>query len=397
MAKYAIGFSPDVEILLPQFDVDGANAFAGETFRVEFARDDDASDLCSESGSVEYTVADDGSVSLSSERLYLVSRSLVDNTQTPQEGDYTEGAACVYSVGDPHVEDSDNLVLVNDSFANINYQSEATKMTYYSVFVPDISFILPYSGELGDDHVFFGAKFEVIFVMENSSNEKCGEYDSEERVFLQSYKVRSNGNVTAKGEAIRLVDSFVLPEEGGESEGDSEPAETTETSNRCSYSIEFPSSVSSRTSGFNMLARSTVTANIIGGDSRVEASYEAMFIPDVTITVPQIDENGDGDNDFSGSRFWVSFISGQPSDSGCSPTIRFTYRIKDNGTVKLTEEAEELVDRINSTAPECTYRVSVIVFPSDRLVYSSQGNGNNVAVEGESPSVSLTFVEASTE
>lgn len=153
----------------------------------------------------------------------------------------------------------------------------------------------------------------------------------------------------------------------------------------CEYNANFPRFISS---SVGTLVLSNVSQNQlirfnIRTTSRVTYSdFQATFRPDVNISVPDFDDNGDNRNDFAGARIRVEFDRVRGSHTSCSRNTSFILLVDGDGDANYTTESNQSLGLVNiprgETSP-CEYDVefpaTVTLSANRSLVLSSTGSG----------------------
>ncbi len=371
----ATTFSPMEDITVPQLDADGdgVNDFSGVKFQVGFAQNwqlSGGSGHCSDTIVKTYVVQDSGDVVVSGTKPVLIDRSA--------------GATlgCVYNV----------VLLAPDGLTRPNlypfsFLSAANRTlsvhflaTPASTFIADVSISVPQTDANGDgNNDFSGTRFEVTFRRVFGSNVGCTDSAS------GTYVVRDNGVVTVAGAELVLVNRPV----GG-------------IVRKCEYAVVWPT-----IAGFTRKPGSTTTVSswlsyvnsVVAADKTASASYEATdpvvdtaatsFSPTVDISVPQLDADGDGVNDFAGTGFVVTFRRVFGSDVGCTSSASRTYVVQNDGTVSGADLS--LVDRPAGVSSGCSY---AITWPSVAGLVRQTGATSRVSASTKSASASYSAIAA---
>ena len=100
------------------------------------------------------------------------------------------------------------------------------------------------------------------------------------------------------------------------------------------------------------------------------------FSPSISITVPDVDDDGNNVNDFSGTVIAVAFEPVTGSDAGCTAAVSVNYMVEDNGDV--SGSAPDLVDRPTGVTTQCSYDFETTEMNSD--LAPSSGTTGTVSV-----------------
>ena len=354
-------FSPAVSISVPDLDDDddGINDFSGYLIRVIFNRVVSSDAGCTERVKETWEVDDDGVVARSGEGVVLVG--------------YSEGAdrRCKYYVrlSRTYLPSSwGRLVLASGGTGAVTAVLRQVDLVYVnrrSVFSPVVAISVP---NIAGDTDYLGAEFRVGFSPVAGSDARCSETASE------VWKIGDSGVAARSGETAVLVNR----PEGGDS--------------RCEYNAVFPTSAADG----GLVLASGGTGVVSAGSVSVAGVYtytRSVFSPAVDISVPDLDDNDDGINDFSGYLIRVIFNRLVSSDAGCTERVKETWGVDDDGVVARSGEGVVLVGYSEGAARRCKYyvRLSLSYLPSSwgRLVLASGGTG---VVSTVSRQVDLVYV-----
>ena len=320
-------FSPDVTITVPQLDAngDGVNDYSGTSLRVEFI-------LPSTPGCLTYYETRE----LPFGTYVVQGNGTVIETSTAVLLDRFGGddVNCVYIVGWPAVAglsssaDRTATVQASEKMALVNYVAGAN--WFKAARWNEIS--IPQSDTNGDgENDFAGTRFILEFRRTGGSDAGCTTLGQ------LGNSVKSSGGLLRSG-GVRLVDY---------------PAGVQI---QCQYDVVWPVVP-------GWVLQPGATTRVSASSSVVSGEYVAIaatyFTPEVTINVPQLDETGDGVNDFSGTEFTISFRPAYGFASSCPAVTRGTYVVQDSGTVSEVS-APVLVDRPEGKTINCIYRSDFI-------------------------------------
>jgi len=314
-------FAPGINIAVPQVDVDasGANDFSGTAFRVAFARVAGSHSGCTQSAAATATIADDGSVPVTTQAMLVNRPSGIDTR-------------CRYTVSLPNTVGG--LTLQPGATVTVDAgRSRVVSATYFAPtlnFSPAVDIGVPQINDDGDDaNDFSGVSFNVVFTSVAGSNTRC--------------------TPTAAAVAT-IADDGTVP-----------ATEVTLVSNpvgvdtRCRYAVSIPNAVG------GLILQPGFTTVVSGASPTVAATYfspTSNFAPSVAIAVPQTDDNTAGINDYSGTEFQVAFTRAAGSHGGCTQTAAIVVAIGDDGSSEVTTPAS-LVNRPYGVDARCRYDVAL--------------------------------------
>ena len=314
---------------------------------------------CPLTSSITWRIGADGQVTLPDGPAMLVDR--------PQ------GMAiqCSYFARPPVSVAGGALRLVSAGSIIVSANSGSSEVSYMSTkisFAPDIEIMVPDFDDAGDgSNDFMGATFEVGFTPTDPSIPGCSTN------FSEVWVVAADGAVARqRSTSVMLVDRLANEDR------------------RCSYSVEFPASAA----GGDLVLDATGTVTVSAEAVSAAATYinaESLFSPEVTVMVPDFDDDGDGVNNYAGTDIVVSFAAVGGSDPGCAAVTQ-TWRISDGGAAVLSGGPAVLVDRPEGVTSRCSYDV---VFPPSAaggdLVRTSSGS---VVVSAAAVSAAATYINA---
>lgn len=363
-------FVPDVRISVPQTDADGngVNDFTGTSFLVRFSGWGDGD--CSSSTYASYVVANNGLIS-------GVAPSLVD---VPAG----ESRQCQYTTWFPRLvlaSSDQGLFFGLDVLESVSAGSSTASANYVAVatFEPIVRISVPQTDDNGDGiNDFAGTRFSVDFLRTNETETRCVTTGD------GTYMVADDGSVSGSGPSLVDVPA-----------GETSP---------CQYRISLRSTVG--TNGGIRLALETGASELVSATSRTaSASYVVLAVvePDVRISVPQTDADGDGVNDFAGAEFRVRYWKTATSDSKCTLfSFGGRYVVANNGSVGLhnNDSVPALVDMPVGKSSSCEYRVEFPPIPRQLSPTSGRGLflevGASSLVSAESSSVLANYVMVTT-
>ncbi len=366
--------TPQVSIAVPPIDEDGdgQHDFAGDGFRVGFARneqDDDAN--CTQSADARYDIEPDGSVSL------VGALGADQTTVTPGfelVGWHPDSAGpCRYAVtfnaNSDFTEDDawpmrDAEISGNDPVARATYDTSRKAMT--ATF------------EVTGLGVPAGTPVTVAFRLVPGAPAACADTrTSAPGGWTQTSGVWRNTLEVDRVNAQSLRDLLVLPA-GWRSRADE----------RCDYEVIWPDDEDDGPNGevrdaYPRLATAPPGALPLiedgqtGDPPRDEVTYRAYFqrpvthfVPEVDVSVPFDDDDGTGGNRFAGETITITYarVAGQVNELACTATATDTFTIGPGGSASAGGEvsrgaAPELVDepaveRVGHPSRQCTYTAS---------------------------------------
>lgn len=129
------------------------------------------------------------------------------------------------------------------------------------------------------------------------------------------------------------------------------------SNSRCSYDVRPDDNfIANNNERLDLVSDEFVT--ISGVNPEASAHYGTSFSPDISITVPLVDENGDGINDFAGTEFPLRLVDASFASSFCRQ-VGQTWRVNDDGSVTRQGPATRLVGRAPGASDFCQYRVEL--------------------------------------
>lgn len=311
-------FEPEISISMA-LSVAGLRDYSGNYFVVAFTPVSGSETGCSQSAT-ETHVGGLGSVARPATE---DPTPLVD---TPQGSN----TPCIYDIvwptWQPQRGRQPRFELQNGYTRQVSALSRTATASYVpgeTRYNPDVEIIVPDS-DLNNDRAndFTGTLFDIIF----SSDGGCSTSATQRHI------VRSDGSVPVLSTA-NLVD---YPKGSGVS---------------CVYNVTWPD-----VSRLERSSSAPGSASATSGTLRIEYTASlTTFNPEITITVPQVDENGDGVNDFANTQFVVPIVS-TATRPECTPS-REIHEVGDNGKVTLSSVAAELVGLPQGGESFCAYRI----------------------------------------
>ena len=251
-------------------------------------------------------------------------------------------SGCEYTADftDTIVDTAGRFRLVFDDGVVVSAASASVAAAYESegnVFSPEVSITVPDIDVDGnkDIHDLSGTTIRVSFRPVAGSNDAC----NSDRVF---WEIRSNGSVgrLSSSRAVVLLDR---------------PAGA---SNSCEYAANFADSVVDVGGALGLVSGDGVVVS--AASASVAAVYEnvgSTFSPDISITVPDIDVDGNGVHDFLGTTILVSFDPVGGSNDVCNSGSE-RWVVDDDGSVTRSSGAAGLVDSPQGVESRCQYDVA---------------------------------------
>jgi len=345
----ATSFRPTSAIVVPQINDDGntANDLAGATFMVTFTRAEGASNLCTPVAMAVATVANDGTTSFTTPAT-LVGQPARTTT------------LCQYAVSLPDV--AGTLTLQPGSTTMVTSDSPAVSATYFapaSSFRPVVSVTVP----LIDDNTpgtndYSGTEFMVVFTPVEGADSGC------------TATAATTATIGDNGQSTATTPMLVNHPTGVDA--------------RCQYDVAFPAVA-------GLVLQPGATATVDAASRMAAATYFAptsSFSPAITITVPQIDDDGDNANDFSGTAFTVAFARVAGANAGCTQSATATVTIDDDGNSEVITAAM-LVNRPSGINARCAYSVTYFAAAGSTLGLQS---GATERVDAANPTVAADYL-----
>ncbi len=315
-------FTPRVNITVPALDADtnSVNDLSGTTIRASFEALNDPGPTNCSNAAVNYMVNDAGDVRLQGSPLLLVDTP----PGSSRHCQYAMRLTSPISVG------VSQFLTVSPSGAQTMDSANHTVSASYAVqtlFAPTVSLTLP----SGSDRA--GANIVIAFFPVEGSNAGCVSEGA-------TYTTNASGSAVLADPTniVRLVDSI------------------TGVSGNCEYDVTMTNPV--LTTGGPLGLQAGFTQTVTSGSAAVTASYAAVstFAPQVTITVPNLDDNNNGENDLVGTVIDVLFEPEDGSNAGC--TSRSTQYVVGSGDKALASDASfVLVDEPAGAGTGCAYDV----------------------------------------
>jgi len=294
----AFTFAPVISITVPDVDEneDGINDYFGQEFEVKFRRLLGSGNKCTSSDSARLVVDRRGSVTQARPSVRLMQHSVVAGTR------------CDYFAEFPSLVGV--LGLQSGANRQINADSPEAVADYKPaiVFEPKVVIIVPEADDDEDGINDYSRKqFNIDFVGSASPDAGCNSRSA-------LLEVDDEGSVSlAESELpIRLIDRPFGTEE------------------RCQYLVL----LSNPAGGLGLYPG--FTPGINAGTPVVAAAYEPVttFQPIVRLSVPQVDDNGDGINDYSGKPLLMLFDPVLDFPDGCNIEIA-VLEVDDAGSVSM--------------------------------------------------------------
>jgi len=279
-------FTTSVALTVPQTqdNPEGVNDHSGQRFTFSLRRTGGPSGGCSSSFSAVYEVADDGSVALAEGSLALTDRPAGWLTR------------CIYELAiPPRVGD---LALSGGRGRTVFAESVNVVGTYFALttsFVPSVTISVPQINDDGNTaNDYTGTEFDVVFTRVEGANADCTE------TATTTVTVGDDGSSEVTTEAMLV----------------NRPARVDA---RCEYDVAFPAMVANTVGDLTLQPGSTT--GVQGTIRTATATYfgpTSNFAPAIDITVPQINDDGNTANDYSGTEFDVVFTRVEGANAGCN-------------------------------------------------------------------------------
>lgn len=361
-------FVPEVVITVGPSDTDrdGRHDFAGTTFDVSFevAPNFIFTDCTkrSDSGAAttsKYIIADDGSVSRVPGSPHARLKSQPSTGIGPCE--YSPIFPATRAFGNLYFTGSTQRVSANRPTVNAQYN-------VVKLFTPTASITVPDVDTNGDgNHDRYGYPLAIALTATDGGVSGCT------REVLMTFRILEDGSLESTSRTLRLVDR---------------PPASSSTA--CQYRVEYSWG---RHTGW--IERPGSTTVISGSRPNITVVFSgpaaSTFEPEVTISVPQVDRNNNGGNDYQGRIFRVAFSSLAGSAAGCTPMANAVYTIMNNGR-STARVRVSLVGRSEGASSDCIYEVD---WPETVAATDLQlADGATEQVSISSPRVSASYVSA---
>ena len=321
-------FSPDITIMVPAVD-----ALAGTEIVVGFVPVANSHSDCPTGASETWVVGTGGSVTRQSNGGVAAVLVNVPAGETSRcEYDVRFPTPVAVAVG--------ALTLTSGGSATVSSAAKEAAASYEStasMFSPAITIEVPDIDDDDGNNVFAEAEISVSYTVMAGSPAGCTIRDN------GVWVVGAGGVVERRGDATVLVDR---------------PAGQT---SRCEYVVGFPSTVTAVTASAEVMTLASTTPVTVSFTAKeATASYVNTFSPEITIMVPDIDDD-DGDNVFAETTFMVSFAPVDGSHAGCLADVVEVWVVGAGGVATRQGGAALLVDRPRDVASDCKY---VVEFPT---------------------------------
>lgn len=320
-------FSPDVTISITGTDsVDLGNRHPEvSSFTVRFSPVSGSNENCTPSASETHVVGEGNQISRSGAQAVLV--------DTPE--DIPGPVHCVYDVIWPTV---DYFTLQPNATTGVRAQAKVASATYSytsgsTSFSPVVEITVTDSKVLGNTNSdgdlvndFTNTRFTVWF---SSSMNGCSGRTAELHV------VREDGTVERTSGQVNLVD---FPQDSGIS---------------CVYDVTWPDDLP------RLVKPSNAPGSVSESSGTLSVHYEASlldFTPNITITVPDVDEDDNGINDLSSTTFVVRFTQSR-TNAECSEPKHESHVVGDDGEVTRDGPGVTLVGVPEGSTTRCTYLI----------------------------------------
>lgn len=373
-------FSPQIQIGIPQTDLDedGVNDFSGITFDILFIENSGYASVCSWE-SINYVIRADGKVEPEDNNFRLLN--------SPENMDIT----CLYSARINNGKllrnirafllpgKTEGIMLAETSNNDVSAASPTKSFDFVpffepGYFSPDFTISAPYI-DTDDDGISDLSGKNIRFVYRGYTI-PCVELQHDDLV--ETYTVGNRGTVTLSSSAARLLNRAY------------------DTGLPCRYATLYSIPFAERkveALDIELYRTDDATYWTTEANRSAKFSFGSKFLPNISITVPQIDDDNDGINDFSGRTISVDFSrsAGAPSDCSKIPTtLSYTAEVGDDGRLTRTAGIPDLylVERIASRTLSCSYDVTYSEWP-DIL---ELGSGATTQVSAASRSVVARYI-----
>lgn len=346
-------FSPRVSFTVPFIDGDanGVNDLAGSSVGVSYATHASTPAYCPYSlwPSERYTVA-------AGEHPPGSGVGVVEGPEAPAvllDRGAGQDARCRYAV--TYGSFSKELgVARSDSLprGGVFDAGDPLAVSYFNRWNPTVTIGVPQylrDGAAAETNYFEGVDFDVTFAPTTEAPNGCTGAPTS----ATTLRVRADGRATPLGPRVPdLIDLNLIDVPAGE---------TT----RCSYVVTFPDAVPAAGTTLNGQGARILEISV-PTTTNAERHYladETWFTPSLTIEVPFVDHDEDGNNDLAGAIDVIYMSDDDTSPEGCTPTANETYTVgngapgtaRTRGIVTGPEVPASLIDRPAKTDDRCVY------------------------------------------
>lgn len=327
-------FIPNVSIKVPAGDLDndGAQDYFGTNFQVKFFRSPSADQRCTGFATATYSVNDRSQVSLSGSAAVLINQYAGADT------------SCSYILQFPQGEGE--LVLHPDKTTSVNGPGDLIQAKYSTIFSPRTTITVPQKTSSAGGNYLSGSIFNVLYKPKTSITYSCAYNNS----VNETYVVLNNGNVSLQSTSAVLVDR------------------PSGVDGRCGYDV----TIVVPESHLVLQTDPEPDTEVSGSDLVASVTYESTeisFVPNVNIAVPLVDEDDNSENDFAGTSIAVSFAPVGDDTTVCTPSIRVTYTVGNDGNV--SGATPTLVAYPLDAVSECTYTAELPSKSGDLVLQST--------------------------
>lgn len=331
-------FPVSISLTVPQVDgnSDSANDHSGTRIVVGFKPQLDSHPQC-QPAAITYEVNDAGSVVRSSFGSAIMLVGTPSGTRS----------RCVYDVTytNPVASAGAHLAVSAGATATVSNTARSVTASYGSATVFEASVAItvpPTDADANGMNDHAGTSFGVVFTPVAGSNGGCNTVGS-------IYVVGDDLSGTVALDSRSIHPNLVNVPPG--------------VSTNCQYDVALDEAVQS-SSGANLILQAGATATVNAAAGSVSASYaldtsgDTHFTPDLTITVPQTDADGNGIPDAAETSIPVNFKPVAGSDGGCE-SVSATYRVNAQGDVVLDahDTPLNLINVPEGTTHSCVYEV----------------------------------------
>lgn len=367
----ATNFTPSVKITVPQTDADGngANDLSGTRFDIGFSPAEGSVAGCTTTASGAYVVQDSGTVTVSGTAPLLVDRPA------------GETARCSYVIGWPNV---DGLKLRAGATADVSATTPVdsvsqtmVKATYDAAFTPTITVTVPDLDENDDDNNdFAGTTVRISYRSRSGAGCSYG---------VEGYVVGNDGIGALSGPAAVLVKYPTSAAEGV----------------LCVYWLSLTSNSSDTLVAPPSFRYSSSRPEVDADNSSDSFPLVTVFSPAISITVPQVDADGNSINDFSGAGFSIRFTREAGSHPSCHRSVSLRFSANSAGLVNSNWSVPILIDRPAGATSRCSYDLAIRDFVKPSVVAPGRDplylkSTTSTSVSGNSKSVSISYSETYT-
>lgn len=339
-------YFPEISLFVPLTDIDndGVVDYSGTNIRITYGRGERSATGCPDSIFENYIVEAGGTVVLPRPYQRAMLPKYPENRTTGSFCTYLPDLTLNYGDGIP-AEPDISYILRASSIPQISIESRSATIRLNSVLPINATATIPEVDDDGDgisDLSGVKAYFHI--------SRRAGSHRDCRGIRGQYFHVQDDGTYRL-GEFNRNIIKYahgfpdLLHRIGG-------------STAQCLYDIEFrPVTYPWRGYSGNSLFLLDAESILLGPDEAASARYGSLFTPLVTLSVPQIDADADGSNDFVGKIIRIKYDSTETDiarKEDCKALTRQSYIIGSDGRVKRKDGHSRLRDAIPYKTPTST-------------------------------------------